>query len=429
MARVLDGPGSKASRSASVARRAQQIYAGKVDPKAKTKSRLTKTRDPEVLRKRIAKIKDNTARAAAKAAAKAAKASAKPAKPARARRSTVVPALQGSDKLAPLSPQRKKVLGRANARATALADMANKAKDELKRAQNKAIPANNRYSDMTPQARKTALTRLAKAEKANNKINKSSQTAQRARSFAEGMAGATKQGYTRYDNAVRRSDIRTPKPKAATKPTAPKRTRASRPAGTVAKPRGMKPGVLAARRGAKAKPAALTGKGRAPSSRLTKPVKQEDGSFDVNGRPAKTMQDAMRVLRQQRAQEKERALSAKRISAIKRVDRADLQAVEKGKGKRANSPYARENAISRFSQKETQASNRADKVANQGRALEAEYTKLTRKPATKANEKRIQQLRSQITKLRRSFDTLLRASKSYNQRGLAVRRPFPRIYR
>jgi len=85
-AREADGPGSKASRSATVARRAQQIYAGKVDPKAKTKSRLTRTSNPEVLRKRIAKIKDNTARAAAKAAAKAAKAAAKPkpAKPAAA---------------------------------------------------------------------------------------------------------------------------------------------------------------------------------------------------------------------------------------------------------------------------------------------------------------------------------------------------------
>lgn len=79
-AREADGPNSKASRSVTVARRAQQIYAGKVDPKAKTKSRLTKTRDPEALRKRIAKVKDNTAIDAAKAAvAKTAKATkAKP---------------------------------------------------------------------------------------------------------------------------------------------------------------------------------------------------------------------------------------------------------------------------------------------------------------------------------------------------------------
>jgi len=45
--------------------------------------------------------------------------------------------------------------------------------------------------------------------------------------------------------------------KAKPKPTAPKRTRSARPAGTVAKPRGMKPGALAARRGAKAKPVRL----------------------------------------------------------------------------------------------------------------------------------------------------------------------------
>lgn len=40
-------------------------------------------------------------------------------------------------------------------------------------------------------------------------------------------------------------------------PTAPKRTRSARPAGTVAKPRGMKPGALAARKGVKAKPVRL----------------------------------------------------------------------------------------------------------------------------------------------------------------------------
>jgi hypothetical protein len=65
-ARESDGPNSKASRSATVARRAQQIYSGKVDPKVKTKSRLTKTGNPEALRKRIAKIKDNATRAAGK---------------------------------------------------------------------------------------------------------------------------------------------------------------------------------------------------------------------------------------------------------------------------------------------------------------------------------------------------------------------------
>jgi hypothetical protein len=151
MAREADGPGSKASRSATVARRAQQIYAGKVDPKAKTKSRLTKTRDPEALRKRIAKIKDNTARAAAKAAAKAAKAAAKP-KPA--------------------------ILGR--------------------------VPTKGPGRGPLMKARATPA--------------KPSPKSQRIRARVEGSA---------------------------------------RPAGTVAKPRGMKPGVIAARRGVKAKPVRL----------------------------------------------------------------------------------------------------------------------------------------------------------------------------
>jgi hypothetical protein len=67
MKREGEGPNSKASRSASVAKRARAIYAGKVDPKAKTGARLTKTTDSEALRKRMKKMKDNNA---AKPAAK-----------------------------------------------------------------------------------------------------------------------------------------------------------------------------------------------------------------------------------------------------------------------------------------------------------------------------------------------------------------------
>lgn len=60
MKREGDGPGSKASRSASVAKRASKIYAGKIDPRQKTAARLTRTTDPEALRRRIKKQKDNT---------------------------------------------------------------------------------------------------------------------------------------------------------------------------------------------------------------------------------------------------------------------------------------------------------------------------------------------------------------------------------
>lgn len=74
MAREADGPGSKASRKVTVARRAMQIYSGKVDPKIKATARLTKTSDPRKLQDRIrrsAKLK--TSKPAAPAKAKAAK--------------------------------------------------------------------------------------------------------------------------------------------------------------------------------------------------------------------------------------------------------------------------------------------------------------------------------------------------------------------
>jgi hypothetical protein len=73
MKREGDGPNSKASRSASVAKRASAIYSGKVDPKVKTKARLTRTQDPEALRRRVKKMKDNTAAKPAKAKAKSRK--------------------------------------------------------------------------------------------------------------------------------------------------------------------------------------------------------------------------------------------------------------------------------------------------------------------------------------------------------------------
>ena len=81
MARESEGPGSKASRKVTVARRAMQIYAGKVDPKAKATARLTKTTDQEKLRARISRsaklkqpkpaAKPRPAKPAAKAAPKA----------------------------------------------------------------------------------------------------------------------------------------------------------------------------------------------------------------------------------------------------------------------------------------------------------------------------------------------------------------------
>ena len=80
MARESEGPGSKASRKVTVARRAMQIYSGKVDPKAKATARLTRTTDQYKLQDRIrrsAKLKPpKSPKPAAPAQAKAAKVAA-----------------------------------------------------------------------------------------------------------------------------------------------------------------------------------------------------------------------------------------------------------------------------------------------------------------------------------------------------------------
>jgi hypothetical protein len=77
MQRESEGPGGKASRSAAVAKRARQIYSGKIDPTQKTAARLTRTQNPEALRKRIKKMRDNSTAPAKPAAAAAAKPRAK----------------------------------------------------------------------------------------------------------------------------------------------------------------------------------------------------------------------------------------------------------------------------------------------------------------------------------------------------------------
>ena len=60
----------KDSRKASVAKRAQAIYEGRIDPKVKTRARLTQTRNPDVLRDRIKRGEKLTAAKAKKAASK-----------------------------------------------------------------------------------------------------------------------------------------------------------------------------------------------------------------------------------------------------------------------------------------------------------------------------------------------------------------------
>jgi hypothetical protein len=146
-----------------------------------------------------------------------------PAVAQRPRTEMVVPALQGTKKLAPLSVQRRKIVDRATARQQLLTAQAGSAREALKKASSAAIPARNPYSNLTDRQRKSAETRLAKAQATVAKLDKSLTKVGRARLFASGFAGSTKQGYDRFDNAARRGLIgRQRKPAAsAAKPRNP----------------------------------------------------------------------------------------------------------------------------------------------------------------------------------------------------------------
>jgi hypothetical protein len=381
MAREADGPGSKASRSATVARRAQQIYAGKVDPKAKTKSRLTKTGDPEALRKRIAKIKDNTARAAAKAAAKAAEASAKPAKKESkrnisdakagriiARLDANRPGLRratGSDRrnrnLLQTYDRASKFVLAASTRESKRSggqsrmDLAESVRRAVRNAKAKAKPKPAKPVNNKP--KRSLAVRVAKADKADRKLK-----AQLKQAMASGNEkkiielNFRRQRIDRFNKTYNFADLKASR-KALTpaNPTAPMRTRSSRLAGTVAKPRGMKPGVLAARGGAQpqkkrkvdyAGAVRLLSRQKAAINRLKNPQQTFNGNaayarqVDVRTAKSTPMANAQREIRalygeyrraqgsakSQYASQEVRTRAASKLSALRKQIRKAAQA-------------------------------------------------------------------------------------------------------
>jgi hypothetical protein len=112
-------------------------------------------------------------------------------------------------------------------------------------------PVNNR-------PKSPLAVRVAKADKADRKLK-----AQLKQAIASGNEkkiielNFRRRRIDRFSETYNFADLKASrKALTPTNPTAPKRTRSARPAGTVAKPRGMRPGVLAARRGVKAAPTA-----------------------------------------------------------------------------------------------------------------------------------------------------------------------------
>jgi hypothetical protein len=143
---------------------------------------------------------------------------------------------------APLTSSRdKKALA---ARRKRVVDNTKTAKPAATRKPKPPKPVNNK-------PKRSLAVRAAKADKADKKLK-----AQLKQAMASGNEkkiielNFRRRRIDRFGETYNFADLKASR-KALTpaKPTAPKRTRASRPAGTVAKPRGMKVGVLAARRG------------------------------------------------------------------------------------------------------------------------------------------------------------------------------------
>lgn len=201
-------------------------------------------------------------------------------------------------------------------------------------------------------------------------------------------------------------------------------------AGTVAKPRGLKPGVLAARRGAKAKPAALTGKGRAPATRLPS-ANSKEYEYNKAGQIA-TPQERSRMRARDRAREKNAALADRqRAGALmaqrRAAKRMTSDQTEPGSVLRYSSTYnAAKNAQDRRSKRASENFKNGALLDRQRSALTAKAVKMQNQAAerkaqgkkiTKIMEGNFQKLRRQIEKINRSMATRRKALEVIGQQS------------
>ena len=101
--------------------------------------------------------------------------------------------------------------------------------------------------------KRALAVRVGRADRADNKLAAQLKQAKASGNLKkENEIIRRRQRIDRFNKTYNFADLKASrKALAPDKPTAPKRTRSARPAGTVAKPRGMKPGVLAASRARK----------------------------------------------------------------------------------------------------------------------------------------------------------------------------------
>jgi hypothetical protein len=123
-------------------------------------------------------------------------------------------------------------------------DLAESVRRAVRNAKAKAKPKPPKPVNNKP--KRSLAVRVAKADKADRKLAAQLKQAKASENLKkENELIRRRQRIDRFNKTYNLADLKASK-KVLTpaKPTAPKRTRASRPAGTVAKPRGMKPGVL-----------------------------------------------------------------------------------------------------------------------------------------------------------------------------------------
>jgi hypothetical protein len=150
------------------------------------------------------------------------------------RKATFSPLTSSRDKKA-LAARRKRVV-----------DNTKTAKPAATRKPKPRKPVNNK-------PKRSLAVRVAKADKADRKLAAQLKQAKASGNLKkENELIRRRQRIDRFNKTYNFADLKASrKALTPTKPTAPKRTRASRLAGTVAKPRGMNPGVLAVSRARK----------------------------------------------------------------------------------------------------------------------------------------------------------------------------------
>jgi hypothetical protein len=180
---------------------------------------------------------------------------------------------------------------------------------------------------------------------------------------------------------------------------------------TVSKPKGLKPGSI--------KPKTVkpqSGKGKAPATKLQKPVAYKDGTFNVNGRDASNPGSAARMYARQRTQEKEIALAGKRSKGVRAsMRRAEREVAANSRiGQLPTTRRMAQEAMSTRNDKvESKLRSVAEKIKSGSKERVRNLNAASRNPSNKAAQRRAAEAKSEQDRLQRSLRVLKKAQDRY----------------